>query len=702
MFFPKIHLKKLFFVFFLYTVITGVYTFPLLFRLKDSTYGYSGDNLGSIHYFWWWQESFLKGRDVRDGYLEESPFGVTIDREPGTIFFYLPVKTLTLILDEVSAYNLVLIFSFPAAALSMYLLVEYLVSKPLVSFLAGFIFSFSPFHFWKAYNHLDLALIYPLPLFLLALLYLERKSKEAKKWRSMLLPVTLLSASWALTILTNFYYGYFLFLLIIFYVFSKVVMAAVISKRFYLRRKLFFSLGAAGIISLLISAPTTAHVFLDALGPSKSTESFLRVDSYQRPLLNLVSLSARPWDYLLPSTDHPFFGKTVASIYQRLKERGRDFKTVSAPVHERTIYLGIINIVGFLLSLILLSNKEYRERFGKPVLTLSLTAFFLFLVSLPPYVFLKGRTFYLPSFFLYQIFPMFRTYARLGILVLMITTVISATVLVFLFEKFSDRKILRRTSIFLLLSLAFFDFLNFPPFKVIGLTPAPSYKWLGSKKEEFSIIEYPKDFNVAESLFFQRIHGKGVLNFHAQSPYFKLWDVFEDYINPRSSAILSSLGVKYAVFHKKLLFPQANPVDDLWYKRAFKDLPYYQGGFPGFNLVADFPEAAIFEIVGDGRLPYLVIISGGEEDLKVDKFPTRGWSWSGRDNTVYVINLTPNPLSKISLSLDFGESRNVPRVPKVGEDGKVRLVLSRELTELTVSKVDGGLVNFGDVEVSFE
>ena len=97
-----------------------------------------------------------------------------------------------------------------------------------------------------------------------------------------------------------------------------------------------------------------------------------------------------------------------------------------------------------------------------------------------------------------------------------------------------------------------------------------------------------------------------------------------------------------------------------------------------------------------------MIISGEEEGLKVDKFPRSGWSWSGLENTIYFINLTPNPLSKISLALSFGSSGNIPKAPKVDEDGKVRLALLQELTELTVSKVAGGLVNFGNLEVGFE
>ena len=699
--------KTLLVALFFYLVLSLVYTYPLIFNLSDKTYGYSGDNLGSIHYFWWWKESFFKGQDVRDSYLEEAPFGVTIDREPGTIFFYLPVKALSLISDPVTSYNLVLILGFPLAAFSMYLLVQYLVSKPPISFLAGFIFSFSPYHFWKAYNHLDLALIWTLPLFLLSFFYWE-KVLERGRTKEIIRASLWVALAQSATLLTNFYYGYFLFLLFGFLLLTNFLFL-LLKKRLYFDRVRILSLTLIALLVLLFTMPFMAHVFLDAVRPSQSSQSFLRKDSYDRPLLNLVSLSARPWDYLLPSSDHPFLGKITAQIYQWLRSRGNDFKTVSAPVHERTIYLGVINIFLFFTSVfMILKSRSFRQKYGKLTVTLMAAIFFLFLISLPPYFFLKGYTIYLPSFFLYKVFPMFRTYSRLGIIILMLATVISSIVLNYLTQILSRRRNLLLTSYFLLLALAFFDFLNIPSFKVIDLTTPPSYLWLSKQPGNFSVIEYPQDFNVAESLFFQRIHQKGVLNFHSQSAYFGLWEALAYFQLPRTARILEALGVRFALFHKSLLFPEENPVDDLWYKRAFEKVPDYKN-LPGFSLAQDFPETAILKVEQSENPASLVILSENSGGIKEDSFPKNDWVWSGKWNNLYLVNLisVKEVVVTINLSIDQNDLGMINSVRfngdpvKISEEGKIDLIVKNKINELKFEKSDPGFVNFGKVKVSF-
>lgn len=702
-------------VFIFYLSITLIFTFPLVFHLSDSTYGYSGDNLGSIHYFWWWKESFLKGRDVRDSYLEEAPFGVTIDQEPGTVFFYWPVKFLTLLLDDVTAYNLVLLLSFPTAALAMYTLVRFVLRQfnggqsdrivTVLAFLSGFIFSFSPYHFWKAYNHLDLSLIWPLPLFFLALLYLEKSSvigQVKTLWRA----VWFLSLVWAATILTNFYYGYFLLLLLLTYLFAKTFSTFVLERKFYLTRRLLWSIFLSALLTFLLVLPAMYSTLINQ--QSRGGQSFLRRDSYERPLMNLVSLSSRPWDFLLPSTDHPFWGSFSKNVIRWIQEKGRDFKTVSGPAHERNIYLGLINLVLFVLSFVLLiKSGDFRRRFGRLVLSLQISAAFLTLVSSPPYIFLGGRTIYLPAFFLYQVFPMFRTYLRLGVLVLMLVTVISCLVLYYLWPRPLNR---RRSLVFwgFLIFLSGFDFLNFPPSKSIDLKTPPSYQWLTQREGQFSVIEYPQDFNVSEALFFQRMHRKGVLNFHSTSPYFGFWEILADYRVPRVARILDALGVRYALFHKALIFTQENPVDDLWYRRAFRELPYYQGGFSGFKLAADFPETAVFEIERPSNPAALAVLTSDWDEVKAVSFPHTAWVWSGRESDLYLINLVDGARFLISLDLPglLAVRERVRSVSFNGEivvpseSGRFELWLANKFNTLKFGKGDAEPINLGEVRVS--
>jgi hypothetical protein len=71
-------------------------------------------------------------------------------------------------LQPVVAYNLVLVLSFIASALAMYLLAVHLTGSRPAAFVAGLLFGFHPFRF-EHYSHFELQMTYCMPLALLAL-----------------------------------------------------------------------------------------------------------------------------------------------------------------------------------------------------------------------------------------------------------------------------------------------------------------------------------------------------------------------------------------------------------------------------------------------------------------------------------------------------------------------------------------------------
>jgi|GEM_PF-1809871 hypothetical protein len=613
-------LKNLILVFFLYSFIAIVYTFPLVFKLGSSIYGFAGDNLGATHYLWWWKYTFLNHLDVRNSFLEQAPFGFKIDSETGALFYYWPLKVLTLVFNEVVAYNLVLFLSFPLAAASVYLLVKYVLTgffakeedansrtAFLISLWAGFVFSFSPYHFWKSYNHLDLALIWPFPLAVLFLLKLISQLRE-NKFR--LVTVFLCALFNTATVLTNFYYGYFLIILeslvsATFYFFYRLELKSTVTS---LLLVLFFS-GAA-------VAPAVLSTIVDAYINKGDGQSAARVANYDRPLLDVVSLTARPWDYLIPSQDNPVFGTAASTFYKWIRDQGKDFKVISGPVHERTIFLGFVSSFLVFIGIVLLVLKmEFRRKYGRFLIAILLITFILVIISMPPYLFLKGKfTIYLPSYFLYKLVPMFRTYSRLGIFVLMFVVLGASVVLNYLGGKFGKRAALCGFAFVVIFSAL--EFLNVPPSKVIDLKEPSAMKYVGQQPGGFSFVVYPKEFNVAELLAFQPQFRKGFLNFHSQSEYYKLWGYLEDFKNPRVYSILSSLGVRYAIFQKKLIFAKPNPVDDLWYTRALRN-PL--GALPsGVDLERDFEDSSVYRITAN---PVGFVVFGKERTSVFPKTP---------------------------------------------------------------------------------
>lgn len=642
--------------FLIYSALAILFTWPLILHLSTSTYGYSGDSFGSIYYFWWWKHTFLNHLPFRINPLQEAPFGVTFDQETGVIFFYWPVKLLSLFTNAVFAYNFILVLSFPLAGLAMYLLIKEVLCRRdpcgrqkegqalqlqnYAAFLCGLIFTLCPYHYWKAFQHLDLALTWCLPFFIYTLIRFERNQNLKNS--------LLMAFGFLTTVLTNYYYGYFALLLVAIFGAIRLIQRP---KR-YLNKE-FLSFSALSFFCILaIAGFLTYPVIKDARQAGTSQESFVRRDSYQRPFLNLVSLSARPWDYLVPSQDHPLWGKYIPKLYEWIQNQGSDFKTVSTFPHERTIYLGIATTLCALLSVLCYLKRRIRSDLYLPFL---ITAAAFFLISMPPYIFLKGRTIWLPSSFLYRFFPMFRSYVRAGVMVLICLLVAAAFGLVRSLGYLCSRdprgrqkegrgqasqlqtKILLCTTISSLVIIL--DFLNIPPFKITKFLPLPpAYAWLKDQPDEPIIIEYPQSFNVADGLLYQMYHQKPFLNFHTHSPYFGLWTNISDFYNFRTPEKLAALGVKYALIHKKLLFPQENPVDGLWYTRALKEPLDYNRLSPEFKLMEDFPETAVYEVVTEYP-PKMIVVTQKADEIRAEAVGGPDWRWEKEENRLYIMNL---------------------------------------------------------------
>lgn len=655
--------KKIFLsIFVLYFLLAAAFTCPLVFKMSSATYGYAGDNLGAIHYFWWWKKSLLLGLNHRDSFLEEAPFGVTIDRESGAALYYLPLKLATLLTNEVFAYNLILLLSFPLAGLAMFLLAYSLTKNAMAGFLAGLIFSFSPYHFWKSYNHLDLALIWPLPLYVWSLLRITADLKADLRQSRLIKDGLLAGCLLAMVVLTNFYYGYFMFLFTA--IFSLIFLLVRVLKdrsRFIaLSLYYFIALLLSGLVTLIVVLPFTYQTLRESRDIGGEGQSLFKQEAFHRPLNNLISLSARPWDYLLPSQDNPFFGRFIPSVYQWIQTKSEDFKTVSAPPHERTVYLGWVSL---LLSgaavFLLIKSAPFRQCYGKVSAMFLFTALVLVIISLPPFIIVKGVRFNLPSFYLYSFFPMFRAYVRLGIVVLLCFVLLSSFSLAHLFTVLKNFSCYKKPTLPLaifvtgfLSLLALLEFVNVPPPKVIDFSVTPSaYAWLAQQSGEKIILEWPSSFNVVEGFLWQRGHQKGLANWSSQSPYYSLWQFLPDLYLPAVSRKLAGLGVDYVFVHKKLLFPQVNPVDDLWYTRSAKDPERYKVAPAGTSLVREDADINVFAVEKENPAKIFTVTDRGKRtDARL--LGGEEWLWSGEDNHFYFYSLLDEK-KEASVDLDF-------------------------------------------------
>ncbi|MEW6441606.1 MAG: hypothetical protein AB1640_11790 [bacterium] len=163
----------------LYLALTVVFTMPVALGLRTRLCGDVGDNYA----FLWWLEWF--GRAVTE--LHVSPFhsdqighplGASFQLNPTTLFNAVLSLPLQRVFPIVAAYNVIVLFSFWASAVAMYLLAFHLIGRRLPSFVAGFLFAFSSYRFAHALGHLTTISSEWLPLYLL---FLIRSLREPGK-----------------------------------------------------------------------------------------------------------------------------------------------------------------------------------------------------------------------------------------------------------------------------------------------------------------------------------------------------------------------------------------------------------------------------------------------------------------------------------------------------------------------------------------
>ena len=137
-----------------------------------------------------------------------------------------------------------------------------------------------------------------------------------------------------------------------------------------------------------------------------------------------------------------------------------------------------------------------------------------------------------------------------------------------------------------------------------------------------------------------------------------MWNYLEDIYDPETYRVLSALGVRYVVFHKKLLFENPNPVDELWPQRAFSDGLDYTKLPEAIKIVGDFPEADIFEI-GLLTTPKIIVLTKNSLGaVKIDIVGGGTWNIE-RPSSLYVINLTLEPFPAF---LEDGKERKFVEV----------------------------------------
>ena len=599
--------------------LTILTTYPLSLHFGDSIYGYPEDSFGTIWQLWRYRNALTNGWPWNEAEFIGSPFGVSLGTGlPQPI--HCAGLVLTLLSNEVVAYNWLVMLGFWLSAFSAYLLVRALWQNEWAGLLAGVLYGFCPYLTWRATQHISLAHAEWIPLYLLSLFYLSRR----KNLRSTLL----CGIALATVLVFNYYYGYFM---------AVATAAFLASKGAYALRRRGSSLDwkhaglylwailLAALLSLPWTWPTLRTVLvehpLSPFGQSEQHDLAWRSDevpaivrAVNRPYSHLFALSARPWDYFLPAIDHPLFGGFSQAAYDSIEgwdlgvsnygipNLQANWLSKSAYPHERPVYLGYTALALAAFGLrAAFGRRKWAANDGDRFALLFFVILFAVAVwfSMPPVIPIGelAQNWWpsfpdwqlpTPSYFLYRVLPMFRCYVRFGIVAILSIAVLAGFGMRELLQAIRN-KWTKAGAVALIFVLVIFEFLHLPHHTRFPTIPE-EYEWLAKQPGDFVIVEYPQSYNY--ELFYQRIHHKRMLNSHGIQPLVGevIWPRIEDLSDPATVERLGALGIRYVLLHTADYFGPNPSWDHQW-----NTTPLTQT-VPGLQLVKTTPTAQIFEV----------------------------------------------------------------------------------------------------------
>ncbi len=567
------------FIFAFFTFLSLIVTYPLIFKMRSYLYGPGGDPLGTVHGFWWLKYAYLHHVSPRFIPIIASPFGADYSHILQLVVINFMGKWLSILVNEIFAYNFIILLTFLLSSVTMYLLVHYFTKNKLASLFSGIVYAFCPYHLVHASQHIALANIQWMPLYIFALSKLDEERRY--EW------AILCGGLFALNTFSDYQYGYFILVLTAAFIAWQIwqgfrgrgLTSYPVNKLTSRPRKIpsgsqgkqvnkgtrfhsFKVILVAVVVAAAIILPPAYYSFRNI---------FATPERYVRPMRDLFSNSARLLGYLLPSQDNPFFGEFTKKFIKNPLYGGHPT--------EHTLYLGWVGIV---LSIVAvrewrrksklankltskqvnkLTSKQVNKLTRKQVDPLLVTrcqrgvSFFLFaaivalIFSHSPWTDIGPFRILFPSYFMYKVLPMFRVYARFGIVVMLCVSVLAGIGLASILEKIRSMK-KRRIFLSIVFVLVFIEFApTLPAPMVNAVHPPPVYEWLSKEKGDFTIVEYPIETDY-EYLFWQRIHQKRLVNGTLSGTYAdKVGKEIVDILKPETPGILKYLGAKYVILH---------------------------------------------------------------------------------------------------------------------------------------------------------
>jgi hypothetical protein len=547
------------------TLVFACYlVWPLPQHLGEWIFGYPGDSTGTISYLWLMahHEGFhVLGSNHIElwgapfGYSEDSSVNLTLS------LTFVPAYLLAELGHEIAAYNLIIITGFAFSGAAMYWLVRWLGVARSVAAWSAVVYMVFPWHLEKAQGHAAYVHLESFPLLLLALLAWRRRPD----WRHGALVVAAYASAW----LTAGYFG------LVATVAVAVLGTVIAADQLRVRRTFVALIRPAALGAAVLAVPAILFA-ASALGSGASPAAPVRT------IAELSVYGARPWEYILPSYRHPYFGAEVGPwLLARL--HGSNFS-------ETSIYVGWVTIAlaALWLVLALVRRRELPRDHGFATVGLFAVLVAAVIFSLPSPIWDGGPPG--PSRLLFELTPYFRVPTRFIAVVMAALVPLAALGLERLVVRF-QRPLHRIIFVAVVAGLSFWELSFVPPRLLtdIGIRP-PEYTAV-KRTPPGVLAEYPlvgMEIGLnSEYLFQQRLHDRPLLNGAPKGTFSD--SVRETLIgpgDPSTAPSLAALGVSAVVVHGEFYPGSGFPPPPENLGSGFKEVARYPDGARVFRVVA--------------------------------------------------------------------------------------------------------------------
>lgn len=501
------HFREAILVFFLFTLLTLIATFPLLLHFDVAVIG-GGDTSQNAWNLWWVQQGLSRGElfpyDTQAIY---HPLGISLAYHPlgvlnGWISFFLQGLGLSL----VSTYNAITVLTFTGTGLTTYFLVASLTQNRGAALVAGIIFTFAPIRMSRLFfGNLEMYSTQFIPLMVLFFLVMLKTGRHRYAF--------LASLFFAMTAWCSLYLAYGAGLLIV-----MLFISGLISARTDLRIWLWTQSKA-----LLLFAITTLILVLPVILPMGLNYSDFQDQSDQ--MAAATSNSADLLGFFVPDRTTDPLSVRFSPSFRSFVEN--TYATFYGNPAEKTVFLGYTVIATVLVSLFMVRRKGFLQW--------QIMAAIFFLLCLGPVLHIGGQQLlsHLPYEWLGSIpFVSFgRSPSRFAIFLMLALAVISGYGLATLERKNKSFRWLTLTMGILI----FMEFLIVPVRMDMRFAQIPSfYSALAEIENQtnWAILDVPVDLIGAqgpagEYMLYQTSHQKPIVSGYISRTPTHITQIFE-------------------------------------------------------------------------------------------------------------------------------------------------------------------------------